>query len=86
MNKFFKNSNLKMLYSGLMNLFNGNISLEYRRKVRAAHANLKISEKEFFELSDLVEMTMKEFDMSNEDTEIIISNIRSMKHLIIKIT
>ncbi|CAG9334564.1 unnamed protein product [Blepharisma stoltei] len=82
---YFKNCNLdnfEMIVTGMFKIFNGNVSLEFRRKVRGSHLNRGINENEFNAYSDLFEKTLVEFQVEEEDKHAIMMQIKSMKCLI----
>ncbi|CAG9334565.1 unnamed protein product [Blepharisma stoltei] len=82
--KYFSTSSLNMIIRGMLKVFNGNATLEFRRTVRSAHQNLKICEKEFDSYSNIFESTLKEFHIEEDDRQMIMSQIKSMKCLICK--
>ncbi|CAG9334575.1 unnamed protein product [Blepharisma stoltei] len=87
LSKYFKGAkleNFKMIVSGMFNLFNGTISPKFRRRVRAAHQSLGLSEKEFYNFSDIYENTLLEYQVNEFDKGIMMAQIKSLKTLIFK--
>lgn len=83
----FKNSrleNFEMIVSGMFKIFDGNVSLEFRRKVRTVHQNLGITNIHFNNYSNAFEATLHEFNVEEDEKCVIMSQIRSMKGLICK--
>ncbi|CAG9319270.1 unnamed protein product [Blepharisma stoltei] len=80
--RYFKSSNLVMIIGGMLKLFNGCATLEFRRKIKAAHEFLGISEKDFFLYTTLFEDTLRSFKIDAEDRQSIMTQIKSMKCLI----
>ncbi|CAG9319258.1 unnamed protein product [Blepharisma stoltei] len=87
LNRYFKNTRMgdfEMIVSGMFKIFNGRISLEFRRAVRKNHQGRGITEKEFWFYVDIYESTLKEFNIDEEDQKSIMSQLRSMKGLIVR--
>ncbi|CAG9334576.1 unnamed protein product [Blepharisma stoltei] len=85
--KYFKCAKLEnftMIVSGMFNLFNGTIDPKFRRRIRAAHQPLELSEKEFNSFSDIYESTLVEFQIKELDKSIMMAQIRSLKTLVCK--
>jgi len=80
--KYFLNSSLSMITNGMHKVFNGCASLQFRRKIKAAHQNMGIQESEFLTYSNLFEETLNEFNIEDCDKEMIVSQIRMMKTLV----
>ncbi|CAG9334572.1 unnamed protein product [Blepharisma stoltei] len=79
---FFNGRNLDMIIVGMFKVFNGCATLEFRRRIKAAHQNMGISEKEFNVYSDFFESTLNEFKIEEGDKRVIMTQIRSMRCLI----
>ncbi|CAG9312013.1 unnamed protein product [Blepharisma stoltei] len=89
LNKYFKNcklENFTMIVNGMFIIFNGQVSLEFRRKVRAMHQNMGLLEKEFDCYSNIFEDQLNEYQVEENDKQIIMSQIKSMKYLICRQT
>ncbi|CAG9334568.1 unnamed protein product [Blepharisma stoltei] len=82
--KHFQNSDLKMIICGMFKIFNGCATLEFRRSVKAAHQNMLVLEGEFNVYAELFLGTLMEFDIEEDDKNVIMTQIRSMKCLICK--
>ncbi|CAG9319274.1 unnamed protein product [Blepharisma stoltei] len=85
LSKYFKSSKLEnfaMIVDGMFELFNGNVTLAFRRKVRASHQFMGLVEKEFNFYVDIFEDTLNEFQVTDIDKNIVMTQIRSMKCLI----
>ncbi|CAG9319273.1 unnamed protein product [Blepharisma stoltei] len=83
---YFKTSCVKMIADGMFKIFNGCATLEFRRNVRSAHNSLGISESNFSLYIKLFEDTLIEFNVEEEDKQMIMSQIKSMKCLICRQT
>ncbi|CAG9319262.1 unnamed protein product [Blepharisma stoltei] len=84
LSKYFMCTSMNMIIQGMFKVFNGNTTLEFRRSVRSVHQNLKIPEKDFDCYANTFYSTLKEFEIEEEDRQIIMTQIRSMKCLICK--
>mmetsp|Transcript_29161 Transcript_29161/g.28888 ORF Transcript_29161/g.28888 Transcript_29161/m.28888 type:complete len:504 (-) Transcript_29161:44-1555(-) len=85
LNKFFKNSKLQSfsyIVTGYFKLFNGNLNLELRKRIKAAHYFRGINEKEFDCYVDLFNHTLIEFNIEEEDRIGVVSELRSMRNII----
>ncbi|CAG9334689.1 unnamed protein product [Blepharisma stoltei] len=82
LDKYFSSSNLEMITWGMFQVFNGCATMQFRRRIKAAHINMGITEKEFNTYCDLFESTLVEFGVEERDKVAIMSQIRSMKCLI----
>ncbi|CAG9334723.1 unnamed protein product [Blepharisma stoltei] len=80
--RYFTKNNIDMILNGMNKVFNGCATLQFRRKIKAAHQNLGILEKDFNIYSALFEDTLNEFNIETEDKSMIMSQIRSMRCLI----
>ncbi|CAG9334562.1 unnamed protein product [Blepharisma stoltei] len=77
--------NFTMIVDGLFRVFNGQAGLELRRKIRASHQHLGISEKEFDCFSDIFGRVLQS-KIDSQDYQAIMSQINSMKCLICRMT
>ncbi|CAG9319272.1 unnamed protein product [Blepharisma stoltei] len=82
LHKYFVGSHLDMIIGGMFKVFNGCATLEFRRKIKAAHEFMGISDKDFNLYSDFFESTLNEFEIEEEDKRVIMTQIRSMRCLI----
>ncbi|CAG9319267.1 unnamed protein product [Blepharisma stoltei] len=82
--KHFSNSDLRMIICGMCQIFNGNATFEFRRSVKKSHENRNIYGWEFDIYSELFQNTLNEFEIEEEDKQIIMKQITSMKCLICK--
>ncbi|CAG9334566.1 unnamed protein product [Blepharisma stoltei] len=87
LNKHFKATsleNFEKIIKGMFRFFSGNVNLEFRRKIRAVHLNLKlkIAESEFNLFAEIFIGNMMDFNVSEEDRDLIIVQLKSMKGLI----
>ncbi|CAG9319271.1 unnamed protein product [Blepharisma stoltei] len=80
--KFTRVENFDMIVTGMFKIFDGDISLEFRRKVRSIHQNMSITTFEFNSYVNLFNATLLEFDIDSEDQRIIMAQINSMKGLV----
>ncbi|CAG9319263.1 unnamed protein product [Blepharisma stoltei] len=85
--KHFKNTNLEnfgKIVSGMFRILSGSVNLEFRRKIRAVHANMKIgiTESEFDCFADIFVNTLNDFSVSEEDRNLIMIQVKSMKRLV----
>ncbi|CAG9319260.1 unnamed protein product [Blepharisma stoltei] len=71
-----------MIVTGMFKIFNCNVSLEFRRKVRGSHLNRGINEIQYNSYSELFEKTLMEFEVDEDDRYLIMKQIKSMKCLI----
>mmetsp|Transcript_9564 Transcript_9564/g.9514 ORF Transcript_9564/g.9514 Transcript_9564/m.9514 type:complete len:82 (-) Transcript_9564:44-289(-) len=74
--------NFEMIATGMFKIFDGDVSLEFRRKVRSIHQNMSITAVEFNSYVNLFNATILEFDIDSEDQQIIMAQINSMKGLV----
>ncbi|CAG9319168.1 unnamed protein product [Blepharisma stoltei] len=84
LSKYFSSSNLKMITKGMLRVFNGCATFEFRREIRLAHEKMGITEREFNLYSQLFEDTLTQFGINEVDKHVIMTQIRSMKCLICK--
>ncbi|CAG9334688.1 unnamed protein product [Blepharisma stoltei] len=80
--RYFTRSNIDMIMNGMNKVFNGCATLQFRRKIKAAHQNMGIPERDFSIYSALFEDTLNEFNIEERDKSMIMSQIKSMKCLI----
>ena len=72
-----KEASKKMFTQGFQCLFNSDLSLDFRRNIRAKHKNLKISYEDFKLLGKIFIATLKELKVEDFDLEIIYDNYYS---------
>ncbi|CAG9316813.1 unnamed protein product [Blepharisma stoltei] len=87
LNKYFKNTRMEdfeVIVSGMFKIFNGKMSLEFRRAMRKNHQGRGITDSEYWCYAEIYEQTLKEFNIDEEDQKSIMSQIRSMKGLIVR--
>ncbi|CAG9334563.1 unnamed protein product [Blepharisma stoltei] len=85
LNKRFKDTKLEnftMIIDGLFKVLNGQVNLEFRRRVRGVHKKLGISEKEFDCFADIFERSLADNKMETQDLQVVMSQTRSMKWLV----
>ncbi|CAG9334579.1 unnamed protein product [Blepharisma stoltei] len=87
LNKHFKCTqleNFEMICTSMYKVFNSDINMQFRRRVRAVHANYLVNEQEFESYSDIFEKTLEEFLIEEDDKTVIMSQIKSMKCLVVR--
>ncbi|CAG9317969.1 unnamed protein product [Blepharisma stoltei] len=85
LHKYFismKLENFKMIVNGMFIIFNGEVSPEFRRRVRMAHHRLGLAEAEFNCYADIFKSTLNEQQVEESDKKTIMSQVKSMKCLI----
>ncbi|CAG9319269.1 unnamed protein product [Blepharisma stoltei] len=80
--KFYEHYNLQTIFNGMFKVFNGCATLDFRRRIKAVHEGMGITEKEFNLYVDIFDSVLREHDVKDEDIHIIMIQIRSMKWLI----
>ncbi|CAG9314799.1 unnamed protein product [Blepharisma stoltei] len=87
LNKYFKDSKIEsfqMIVKGMFKMFHGNLNLELRGRLRAAHHAKGITVKEYNCYAEMFYLTLTEFKVDDEDIQGMMSQISMMKSLICK--
>ncbi|CAG9323737.1 unnamed protein product [Blepharisma stoltei] len=87
LNKYFKDSKIESfqgIVKGMFRIFSGNLNLELRGRLRTAHHNYGINEREFNCYAEMFYLTLSEFQVSQDDIQGIMSQLGAMKSLICK--